>query len=75
MKDVRIPKWHSNDTGMKCMHALCYGRERSQIFGSHTWEVQHFIQVLRVTRPNTMDCFQFLKQFVPLCLCLLQTFL
>ena len=59
----------------KQIHAPCQGVASTCSHLWHTWEVKHFIHVLRVTGPDTMTSLQLLQQLVPLCLCLLQTLL
>ena len=56
---------------LKRMQLLWEGLESTQIQGLHTWEIKHFVHVLRVTGSYTMSSLQLLKQFVPLRLCLL----
>lgn len=67
--------WNRRAHSLMYQHAPCQGLESVCSHRPHTWEVKHFIQVIRVTGLHLMTSPQLLKQLVPLCLCLLETLL
>lgn len=68
--------------GKKLSCSIWYYERFTEVYEScftrtsvHTWQIKHFIYVIRVAGPSTMDFSQLLHQLVPFCLCLLETLL